>query len=276
LITASLLDEDPLVRVAASAAALRIDPRNPLAEAILDEASRTSTDDIAELSRAILLNDRQSDARVVEIEYPQGRADPAADSTLVHGTWARWGRWWQPGGDLYRYLRDDAALFPHLYGGPDPFKWSGYFSFRALPKPKKDWNRQQAADSLAWWAHKRLKKEPDIVGHSYGGSLAMMATQSEKSVRGMVLLSPAVHKTCLPDEAHYSQILHVYMKLDLVLLADLSEPRLLDGLPNMQRFRVPRKGLAGHSATHSPRVWESSGLGTHVKNTWLPALPARS
>lgn len=275
LVVSSLLDEEPLVRVAAAAAALRIDARNPLAEAVLDEASSAS-DDLAELSRAVLLTDRQSDARIVEIEYPQGERDPSADSTLIHGTWARWGRWWRPGGDLFRYLRDEEGLFPHLYSGPDPFRWSGYFSFRTWPKATKDWNRQQAADSLAWWTHRRLRPQPDIVGHSYGGSLAMMATQSEKSVRGMVLLSPAVHRTCLPDPSNYAQVLHVTMKLDLVLLADLSQPRLLDDLPNVTRLRLPRKGLAGHSATHNPRVWQDSGLTPYVKETWLSGLPTRN
>jgi hypothetical protein len=275
LIAASLLDEDPLVQVAAAAAALRIDRRNPVAEAILDKADREESDEIAELSRAILTGDRQTEVRVIEIEYPAGVPDPAADSTLVHGTWARSGRWWQPDGKLHRYLRDDESLFPHLYRGPDPFKWSGYFSFRVWPKPKEDWNRQQAADSLAWWTYRKLKPDPDLIGHSYGASLSMMATQAEKKVRGMVLLSPAVHRTCLPDPANYQQILHVTTKLDLVLLADLSTPLLLRSLPNVTEWPVTRKGLTGHGATHDPRVWRESGLTDYVRNTWLPSLTPR-
>ena len=275
LIAASLLDEDPLVQVAAAAAALRVDRKNPVAEAILDRAARES-DETAELSRAILTNDRRDEARVVEIEYPPGERDPAADSTLVHGTWARSGRWWQPTGDLYSYLRDEARLFPHLYRGTDPFKWSGYFAFRAWKEPKVDWNRRQAADSLAWWAHRRLTPEPDLIGHSYGGSLSMMATAEEKRVRGLILLSPAVHHTCLPDPANYEQILHVRMKLDLVLLADLSAPWLLRPLPRVTERVVKRRGLIGHSTTHDPRVWRESGLADHVRDAWLPSLGSRA
>jgi pimeloyl-ACP methyl ester carboxylesterase len=274
LIAASLLDEDPLVQVAAAAATLRVDSRNPIAEAVLDEATRDS-DEIAELSRAILTSDRQNESRAVEIEHPSGEPDPAADATLIHGTWARRGRWWQPDGKLYRYLRDEENVFPHLYKGLDPFRWSGYFSFRVWSKPK-DWNRQQAADSLAWWTHRRLAPEPDLIGHSYGGSLSMMATQAEKTVRGMVLLSPAVHRGCLPDPSYYEQILHVTTKLDLVLLADLSRPRLLRSLPNVVDRRVKRKGLVGHVATHDPRVWRESGLTDYVRDEWLPLLSPRS
>ena len=274
LIAASLLDEDPLVRVAAAAATLRVDSRNPVAEAVLDEATRGS-DEIAELSRAILASDRQDDARAIEIEYPAGEPDPAADVTLIHGTWARRGRWWRPDGTLYRYLRDEDEVFPHLYRGPDPFRWSGYFNFRLWTDPKTDWERQQAADSLAWWAQRRLSPHPDLIGHSYGGSLSMMATQAEKSVRGLLLLSPAVHRTCLPDPSYYERILHVRMKLDLVLLADFSRPGLLRSLPNVVERRLKRRGLIGHAATHDPRVWRESGLTDYVRDEWLPSLSPR-
>jgi hypothetical protein len=275
LIAASLLDDDSLVQVAAAAAALRVDSRNPVAEAILGEAARGS-DEIAELSRAILANDRRSDSRVIEIEHPAGSPDPAADATLVHGTWARGGKWWRPDGSLFQYLQEEVGLFPHLYRGPDTFKWSGYFSFRLWAKETHDWNRQQAGDSLAWWAHRRLRPEPDLIGHSYGGSLLMMATQAEKRVRGLVLLSPAVHRRCLPNPAYYERILAVWTKLDLVLLADLATLSLLRSLPNATERRVRRRGLTGHSATHDPAVWGQSGLTDYLRDDWLPSLGPRA
>jgi hypothetical protein len=275
LIAASLLDDDLLVQVAAAAAALRADARNPLAEAILDDTARRGSDEMAELSRAILASDRESERRRIEIEGPPGTPDPAADSALIHGTWARWGLWWRPDGSLARYLREQ-NLFPHLYRGTDPYEWSGYFSFRAWAKPKTDWHRQQAAASLAWWAHRRLIPQPDLIGHSYGGSLAMLATQAEKRVRGIVLLSPAVHRTCLPDPSNYAGVLHVTMKLDLVLLADLSTPRLLRSLPNVTEWPVKRRGLTGHGGTHDPDVWRDSGLADHVRDVWLPSMVERA
>jgi hypothetical protein len=41
---------------------------------------------------------------------------------LLHGTWARRGRWWRPTGDLHDYLCVQEAVFPHLYRGPRPFE----------------------------------------------------------------------------------------------------------------------------------------------------------
>ena len=136
--------------------------------------------------------------------------------------------------------------------------------------------RQQAAESLAWWAHRKLAAPPDLIGHSYGGSLSMMTTQSEKVVRGLVLLSPAVHRTCLPDPANYEQILHVTTRLDLVLLADLSTPSFARALPRVTERRIKRRGLTGHSTTHDPRAWRESGLTDFIRNDWLPTLSPRS
>jgi hypothetical protein len=104
----------------------------------------------------------------------------------------------------------------------------------------------------------------------------LLATAAEKQVRGILLLSPAVHRTCLPDPANYEQILHVTNKLDLVLLADGSQPRLLNELPNVTKFKIRRKGRLGHGATHDPRNWVASGLTAEVRDRWLPSLTPRS
>lgn len=194
---------------------------------------------------------------------------------LVHGTWARRKKWWRPNGELHNYLSVEEALFPHLYSGREPFEWSGYFSFRAWTPVRKDWDRQQAADSLAWWTHRKPVELPDIIGHSYGGSLALLAAQAEKDLRGVILLSPALHQTCLPNPRYYEQILHVTTRLDLVLLADLSDARLLRSCPRVTERAVRRKGLHGHGLSHDPSVWAQSGLTDEVRDKWLPALTPR-
>jgi hypothetical protein len=104
----------------------------------------------------------------------------------------------------------------------------------------------------------------------------MMATQAEKRVRGLVLLSPAVHRRCLPNPAYYERILAVWTKLDLVLLADLATLSLLRSLPNATERRVRRRGLTGHSATHDPAVWGQSGLTDYLRDDWLPSLGPRA
>ena len=275
LVAASLLDPDPIVQAAAAGAALRWEPGNPLANAILDEAARFGEPETQQLARALLATDRRADTRRIEVENPPGSAVPRPDSVLIHGTWARRGDWWRPNGQLHQYLRNDPGLFPNLHGGAKAFEWSGYFSFRAWRSAKKDWSRTQAGGHLAWWAEKELVAPPDMIGHSYGASISLLATQLEKRVRGLVLLSPAVHHTCLPNSAYYDGIVSVVSRLDLVLLADGADPGLLRGLPNVTERRVRRKGITGHAHTHDPEVWEQSGLTAYVRDDWLPSLGPR-
>jgi pimeloyl-ACP methyl ester carboxylesterase len=274
LIVASLLDEEALVRVAASAAALRIDPRNRVADSILEAASRAS-DEIGEFARAILINARGSDQRRLEIEGSEAPTEAKPDSVLVHGTWARRGRWWRPSGELHEFLRNK-NVFPLLYAGRESFAWSGYFSVRTWVNPQKDWDREQAGSHLAWWAERRLTPPPDMIGHSYGGSISMLATQVEKKVRGLLLLSPAVHRACLPDPDFYEGILLVRMRLDLVLLADRSKPQLLRELPRVTERILPRRGKTGHFETHDPTTWAANSLDEFVRDEWLVSLGDRS
>lgn len=274
LIVASLLDEEALVRVAASASVLRIDPRNMVADSILEAASRAS-DEIGEFARAILVNARRSEHRRLEIEGSEATAEANPDSVLVHGTWARRGNWWRPSGDLHEFLRTE-NVFPRLYAGRDNFAWSGDFSFQPWVNPQRDWNREQAASHLAWWAERRLTPPPDMIGHSYGGSISMLATQVEKRVRGLLLLSPAVHRTCLPNPDFYEGILLVRTHLDLVLLADRSKPQLLLELPRVTERILPRRGKTGHSETHDPPTWTANRLDEFVRDEWLVSLGDRS
>jgi pimeloyl-ACP methyl ester carboxylesterase len=140
-------------------------------------------------------------------------------------------------------------VFPRLYSGGRPFAWSGYFSIRNWVGAGADWNRTQAGSHLAWWAQRELVDPPDLIGHSYGGSISMLATRVEKQCRGLLLLSPAVHETCLPDAVYYDQILVVRMRFDLVLLLDRSSPQLLAGLPRTSERVLPRRW----SVSRTPR-----------------------
>jgi pimeloyl-ACP methyl ester carboxylesterase len=177
---------------------------------------------------------------------------------------------------LHQYLQEE-AIFPGIYTGPRPFEWSGYFSFRNwLGGGSVDWNRTQAGSHLAWWAERSLSGAPDLIGHSYGGSISMLATSVEKECRGLLLLSPAVHETCLPDDRFYERILTIRMRFDLVLLADRSRPDLLARKPRVEERIVPRDGWLGHAATHDPDVWRANGLGEYIRDEWLPSLSPRA
>jgi pimeloyl-ACP methyl ester carboxylesterase len=192
---------------------------------------------------------------------------------LVHGTWSRRrGKWWTPDGAFNDFLRSK-RIFPRLYCGDEPFQWSGYYSWRMrMPRMKVDWNRDQASGSLAWWTHCELSDPPNLIGHSYGASICMRMTNLKKRAHALVLLSPAVHESCLPAESNYAGALVVRMEHDLVLLADGSRPELLWRLPRVKEWIVPGSHFTRHGATHEASTWQSNGLDTYVRDRWLPSL----
>jgi hypothetical protein len=269
----SMLDPVPLVRVAGAAAVVRVDRENPLANLILADALRNGRDGLSLLAATVIARARGRRYRRVVIESDKANPPGRPDSVVVHGTWARRrGSWWRPDGIFNRFLRKE-RVFPKLYCGVDPFEWSGYYHWRTrIPGTSIDWNRDQAAGSLAWWTHRELSEPPDVIGHSYGASISMRMTGLKKRVRGLVLLSPAVHETCLPDSTNYKGALVVRMKHDLVLLADRSRLELLFDLPNVEMKVLDGGGWLRHSRTHDPRAWRGNKLDLYVRDEWLPKL----
>jgi hypothetical protein len=287
LITASLLDEHPMVRVAAAAATEwhdrtgppAPDRRNPFARAILDDAIASRSDEVATVAMASLIRRRSPlEGAAAEVESVDRGAAQSAEpakpnAALIHGTWARRKGWWRPDGAFHRFLRSEARVFPGLYSGEEAWRWSGYYSFRSrIPFTSEDWSRQQAGGWLAWWTHENLSSPPDLIGHSCGASVAMLATRVRRHVKALVLLSPSVHKACTPDPSYYRGALVVYSHTDLALRADGSRLGLLRRLPRVEFRKVRRKGLAGHVASRDPTRWHEAGLDTYVRDTWLPRL----
>jgi hypothetical protein len=271
LVAVSLLDPHPLVRVAAAAAAVEMDRGNVVSRGILEEARLRKIDEIAVVAAAAWTARLGNLYRRVEVtSSPHTGGVGSPDAALVHGTWARRKQWWSPGSHFHDFLRD-RRVFPNLYSGADPFAWSGFYRFRRLAKGV-DWNRLQAASHLAWWAERRLEKRPFLIGHSYGASVSMSATRVEKHVFGLVLLSPAVHESVLPDAAYFGRALVVRMKHDLVLLADRSDIGLLWGYPQVDHKILKRRGLSGHSATHDRDVWDRERLDEFVRDVWIPSI----
>jgi hypothetical protein len=274
LAAVSMLDPAPVVRVAGAAAVVEFDRENPLANLILEDALHNGSEASSLLAATVIA--RLPRRRVLRLVSESDDADPPArpDSVVVHGTWAR-GRgsqWWKPDGNFNRFLREE-RVFPRLYSGKDPFEWSGYYHWRTwLPGTSTDWNRDQAAATLAWWSHCELSQPPDIIGHSYGASISMRMTWMKKKARGLVLLSPAVHRTCLPNPDNYAGALVVRMKHDLVLLADRSRLELLLDFPNVESKILDGGGWLRHSRTHDPRAWRSNALDLYIRDEWLPKL----
>jgi hypothetical protein len=171
---------------------------------------------------------------------------PAHTSLLVHGTFAHGTAWWQPGGDFHEYLR--AEVRPDLYGAPDRFDWSGGYSDAA---------RALGAADLDAWVAGHGAGGLDLLTHSHGGSVAMLASQNGLAVGVLVLLScPAHPSRYLPHPARVKRTVSVRVHLDLVILIDGGGQRFQE--PEIEEHVLPL--WFDHFATHDPDVWREHGV----------------
>lgn len=119
-------------------------------------------------------------------EEPIVRGNPGVIVTLVHGTWGRNSLWTKEGSELRRRLsdsfKDEGIEFVR-------HPWSGSNSFN---------RRQDAASALRQRLAKAIERHPKarhlIVGHSHGGSVALMAMGKEppEQVAGIACLATPV------------------------------------------------------------------------------------
>ncbi len=212
-----LKSRDLLVRDVAAYALAHVDPKNPK---------------LMELLRAKKIRSRRKASRT---------------STIIHGTWASGGSWWQaPNGNFWTYLH--ASVAPDLYGAQDRFGWTGGYSDAA---------RADGGTELHDWVRRRNLDGLDLFTHSHGGSVAMLANQAGTGVGRMVLLSCPVHWPKYTPQFNVTQkVVSVRVHLDLVILADRGGQRFSH--PRIQENVLPL--WFDHFATHDPANWQKYNI----------------
>lgn len=249
LLEASLGHPELLARVSAAWAYLPLaaDPARLLD--ILQEGAESSdtlTRDVAATALARVAPGHPALAALTEKPGEAGPPASSQTSTIVHGTWARNGSWWQPGGDFHTYVR--AQIDPTLYAGTDRFEWTGGYSDAA---------RALGAADLKSWAALHGWNAPDLFTHSHGGSVAMLASQNGMALGRLVLLSCPVHvPQYLPDFSRVGKVVSVRVHFDLVILVDGGGQRFRD--PHISENVIPV--WFDHSASHDPAVWQKHGV----------------
>jgi hypothetical protein len=202
-----------LTREVAATALGRLDPRNPVLAPLLEPRRRTA------------------------------RARPSHTSLLVHGTWALSQPWWQPpSGDFWSYYH--TQVDPSLYGGGDRFDWSGGYS---------DGARGLAGAELHAWVDGHNLDGLDLIGHSHGGSVIMLANHAGTHIGRMILLSCPVHwPKYTPDFMRVARVISIRVHLDLVILVDGGGQRF--NHPRIEENVLPL--WFDHFAAHDPAVWQ--------------------
>jgi hypothetical protein len=261
LIQASLHHPDPLVRVAAAAAALPLSSDVEAAVEMLRTGTHNRDPLVREVAATALARFSPEDSALRRLRTPRGadlkRNDAlelaaASQRIIVHGTWATNNAWWQPGGDFYTFL--DASLWNPLYRGTD-HRWSGGYSDDA---------RAAGAKRLAKWASSHGPAGPSLICHSHGASVAMLASWDDAGVTfdKLRFMSAPVHPSKYKvNFARVGSVSSVRVRLDLVLLADGGGSRFTD--PRYDDHTLPI--WFNHSATHDPKVWQKYGVAGLLK-----------
>lgn len=244
LFEAALHDPNEITRVASAASYPRLTADYEDLIGILEEGTFSDDRLVLKVAASALGHFAPDHPRLIELRKhrrTRGPSSPLHTSMLVHGTWAADQPWWQPGGDFFTYIHTNVRT--DLYGGADRYEWSGGYSDAA---------RSSAAIDLVDWLKKHSAENVTIISHSHGGSVAMLASHENITVKELVLLSCPVHvPKYVPDFAHVGKAVSIRVHLDLVILADRGG----------QTFQAPIVEHVlpiwfDHSATHDPAVWQ--------------------
>ncbi len=174
------------------------------------------------------------------------------DSFIVHGTifshpGKHYEKWWKPtSGDFHHYLKNGSR--PQIYDAKDYFRWSGGWN---------DYARKIGAKNLNTWITKHKMQNSDVFAHSHGCNVAMLATQSQK-FKKLILMSCPVHwKLYQPNFSNIDEIISIRVKFDFVIMADKGGQRFKD--PRISETILPL-WFTKHEVSRKSKTWKSRKL----------------
>lgn len=176
---------------------------------------------------------------------------------LVHGTWAATSTWWQPSGSLWTHVN---GITGNAYSGSDSFSWSGR---------NKHADRVKAAQDLCAWANTHPTDHLDIIAHSHGGNVCLLASRLGLKIRKLINLGTPIRLEYLPNLSNIGVLHNVFSTGDRVQTPTATIPnrraegRSLGDSSTTMNHRAADDGRGnnpGHSELHEPVTWQASNL----------------
>jgi hypothetical protein len=176
-------------------------------------------------------------------------AEGVVVSTMIHGTWAWTGDWWEPGGGFHKFICDNYRS--NLYNEGAFFTWSGAY---------RPGHRKRAAERLYKWAGADGRGGLETVfAHSYGGDVAAAAVAIHRTrVNELVLLSAPATEYVEAAARTGMRIVDVRLYFDPVLGLARRWQRIEKG-PKVKQV-ILKKWRLDHGATHRDRVWRKEDV----------------
>ncbi|MBM4054431.1 MAG: hypothetical protein FJ264_07140 [Planctomycetes bacterium] len=252
-------DEGVANAVKKDAASARNYVRFLIAEKSSPQAENIAKEDSSKYP--FLLNHfKELSSRLMPLGYKAAKAATKQEMTIIiHGTWAATSTWWQEGGDFWNYIN---GITGNVYGGKDAFSWSG---------ANKHKDRVKAAHNLVDWIKTHPCTHLDIIAHSHGGNVSLLATRLGLKIRKLITLGTPVRLEYLPDLRNIELLYNVFSTRDLVQTPAGTFPNRRaegrtfgDGVSviNLRAEDDGHGGQPGHSELHAPDTWKASGLNT--------------
>jgi len=176
---------------------------------------------------------------------------------IIHGTWAATSEWWQKGGNFWEYVN---GITGDVYAGDTPFSWSG---------ANKHEDRVKGAHELMEWVSKNPTAELDIITHSHGGNVSLLASQLGLKINKLILLGTPIRLEYLPNLNNVKVLHNIFSTGDSVqtpagtLPNRRAEGRTLGDTLRVLNYRAADNGQGknpGHSQLHEPDTWQASDL----------------
>ena len=254
LMAAGTQSDHQLVRVSAAAAAtIATEPREALIDVLVEgvDSEDELVVDVAATALANIDPDHPALEPLVGDDPEAGPQRPLTNTVfMTHGTWARRGTWWRPGGDFYGYIDAHPDFDLH----DESFRWSGsYLHFR----------RETAALGMTAWIDREGLQHPDLMAHSHGVTVANLATRDEfggQDFRHLVMLSWPVHAEWFPIWDRVDHVFSFRVNYDLVIMADRGGQVLTPPPQHAGKVTERINGWFSHSDPHEEDYWEDHQL----------------
>jgi hypothetical protein len=219
----------------------------------------TAPDELVERTKQLLADHPVlKNASSRPLTAPHRGGGPNRVALLIHGTWAANATWWRPNtGSLWLHVQ---KYWKHLYHGPNPFAWSGANRHSA---------RLQAAQQLVAWVQADGASSVDVVAHSHGGNVCLLASRLGLKFDRLILLGTPIRTEYLPEMQKISQLHNVFSVKDCVqtpfgtFRRRRAEGRTLGDSTVISNWRAVDNGSGSdpdHSELHEPGTWNASRL----------------
>lgn len=198
---------------------------------------------------------------------PLSAAAPAAPidelTVIVHGTFAASYDWWRPNGTFWLYI-DNIYKSRHrsnqLYAGQHPFSWSGGNDHK---------ERVQGSRDFRDWLLQNPHNQLDVIAHSHGGNVCLLATWLGVKIRKLILLGNPIRLEYFPNLRNIAEVHNVFSTGDHIQMPagtipnGRGEGRTLGDSQNVFNYRAYDDGHGknpSHSDLHESATWNANDL----------------